>query len=172
MTYSMWGGLAKRNPPTSSLHRRVTPAAKPGLRPHRAPLIPPVESRFKKHFRSGPDPNHHYIRRRPASHEGRFAIVTDVGCGMRWTRRRRARVVMAGRVSRERSPGGRTTDACRGRRSRVVLTPRRWRQVQRRHVRPTGRTAPYPLDDGGKQARSPGRARSKPLKPFACGNAG
>jgi hypothetical protein len=26
--------------------------------------------------------------------------------------------------------------------------------------------------DGGKQARSPGRARRKPLKPFACGNAG
>jgi hypothetical protein len=22
---------------------------------------------------------------RPALHEGRFAIVTDVGCGMRWT---------------------------------------------------------------------------------------
>ena len=26
--------------------------------------------------------------------------------------------------------------------------------------------------DGDKKARSPGRARSKPLKPFACGNAG
>jgi hypothetical protein len=26
---------------------------------------------------------------RPASHEGRFAIVTDVGCGMRWTLWRR-----------------------------------------------------------------------------------
>jgi hypothetical protein len=28
-----------------------------------------------------------YTRRRPASHEGRFAIVTNVGCGMRWARR-------------------------------------------------------------------------------------
>jgi hypothetical protein len=27
-----------------------------------------------------------YIRRHPVPHEGRFAIVTDVGCGMRWTR--------------------------------------------------------------------------------------
>src|ERR1700738_5316259 len=44
----------------------------------------------------------------------------------------------------------------RGRRSRVVLTPRRWRQVR------GGDSA----DDGGKQARSPGRARRKPLKPL------
>jgi hypothetical protein len=26
----------------------------------------------------------------PCPQEGRFAIVTDVGCGMRWTRRRQA----------------------------------------------------------------------------------
>jgi hypothetical protein len=43
-----------------------------------------------------------------------------------------------------------------GRRSRVVLTPRRWRQVGERNF--TG--------DGGKKARSPGRARRKPLKPL------
>src|SRR4029077_2599962 len=43
--------------------------------------------------------------------EGRFAIVTNVGSGMRWTRRcaRRAH--------------------SRGRPSRVVLAPRRWRQA-------------------------------------------
>jgi hypothetical protein len=29
-----------------------------------------------------------------------------------------------------------------------------------------------PASDGDKKARSPGRARRKPLKPFACGNAG
>ena len=28
-----------------------------------------------------------YIYRRPVPQEGRFAVVTDVGCGMRWTRR-------------------------------------------------------------------------------------
>src|SRR5258708_36354585 len=39
-----------------------------------------------------------------------------------------------------------------GRRSRVVLTPRRRRQVLREDAR----------DDGHKQARSPGRARNKP----------
>ncbi len=27
-----------------------------------------------------------YIVSHPASQEGRFAVVTDVGCGMRWTR--------------------------------------------------------------------------------------
>jgi hypothetical protein len=48
----------------------------------------------------------------PPQTEGRFAIVTDVGRGMRWTR--------AALLTRAR--------AC-GRRSRVVLTPRRWRQV-------------------------------------------
>src|SRR5580692_694729 len=49
-----------------------------------------------------------------------------------------------------------------GRRSRVVLTPRRWRQVGERNF--TG--------DGGKQARSPGRARSKLLKPSRAGMPG
>jgi len=39
-----------------------------------------------------------------------------------------------------------------GRRSRVVLAPRRWRQVSR----------VTSWSDGGKKARSPGRARSKP----------
>jgi hypothetical protein len=74
-----------------------------------------------------------------APREGRLAIVTDVGRGMRWTRRR----------------AGRSAHA-RGRRSRVVLTPRRWRQVAQRYLR----------DDGGKKARSPGRAWRKPLKPL------
>jgi hypothetical protein len=50
----------------------------------------------------------------------------------------------------------RTNDVACGRRSRVVLTPRRWRQVGERNF--TG--------DGGNKARSPGRARNKPLKPL------
>ena len=77
--------------------------------------------------------------------EGRIAIVTDVGCGMRWTRQRRARDVFAGRASaRERSNGAQTTalkrlrrnlgrqhmsrsrgfgGGSRGRQRRVVLAP-------------------------------------------------
>src|SRR3984885_12357195 len=46
-----------------------------------------------------------------------------------------------------------------GRRSRVVLTPRRWCQVGERNF--TG--------DGGNKARSPGRARNKLLKPSRAG---
>ena len=48
-----------------------------------------------------------------------------------------------------------------GRRSRVVLMPRRWHQVLRKLT--------LPRDDGDNQARSPERARRKPLKPFAQG---
>jgi hypothetical protein len=70
--------------------------------------------------------------------EGRIAIVTDAG----WD------AMDAG--------GAFDESAGCGRRSRVVLTPRRWCQVSRK----------YPLGDGGKKARSPGRARSKPLKPL------
>ena len=49
-----------------------------------------------------------------------------------------------------------------GRRSRVVLTPRRWRQVGERDF----------TDDGDKKARSPGRARNKLLKPSRAGMPG
>jgi hypothetical protein len=75
----------------------------------------------------------------PSRLRGRIAIVTDVGYGMRWTRQCQ-----------------KTNDVARGRRSRVVLTPRRWRQVGGRDF--TG--------DGDNKARSPGRARRKPLKPL------
>jgi hypothetical protein len=42
----------------------------------------------------------------------------------------------------------------------------------RRHVGPTGLRQPISADDGGKQARSPGRARRKPLKPLRAGMPG
>ena len=49
------------------------------------------------------------------------------------------------------------------RQNRVVLTPRRWRQVSRKAMSAlTGATRRYPRGDGDKQARSPGRARHKP----------
>jgi len=43
-----------------------------------------------KIFRFAADPNQMHILSRPGPIEGRFAIVTDVGQGMRWTRRRQA----------------------------------------------------------------------------------
>jgi hypothetical protein len=50
----------------------------------------------------------------------------------------------------------------RGRQSRVVLTPRRRRQASQKCLR----------GDGDKKARSPGRARNKPLKPSRAGMPG
>jgi hypothetical protein len=80
----------------------------------------------------------------PRPQEGRIAIVTDVGCGMRWT-------LAAHQTNAQRG----------GRRSRVVLMPRRRHQVLKKLT--------LLRDDGDKKARSPGRARSKPLKPIAQG---
>jgi hypothetical protein len=50
--------------------------------------------------------------------------------------------------------GARDGRDCCVRRSRVVLTPRRWCQVSAKLT--------LLRSDGGKKARSPGRARSKP----------
>src|SRR5271154_4757678 len=74
-------------------------------------------------------PNQRQIRRVLHPQEGRIAIVTNVGCGMRWTCWLRE-----------------TNAAGRVRQSRVVLTPRRWCQVGGSHS----------AGDGGKTARSRG----------------
>ena len=99
---------------------------------------------FAKIFRFERPPNHLYIGRRPDPQEGRCA-TSSTRVGMRWTRR----VLETGAL-------------VRGRRSRVVLTPRRRRQVSGGNT--TG--------DGDKKARSPGRARRKPLKPLRAGTPG
>ena len=74
---------------------------------------------------------------RPVPSEGRFAIVTI----------RRAQDAMDAVASGRVFPPD--ENAVSGRRSRVVLAPRPWRQVG----------AKYRADDGGKKRRSPGRAR-------------
>jgi hypothetical protein len=86
----------------------------------------------EKIFRFPSDPNHPHIPRHPGPRRGAF----------RDRHGRRARDAMDAACQK-------TNDIARGRRSRVVLTPRRWRQASRK----------YPRGDGGKQARSPGRAR-------------
>src|SRR3984893_9647894 len=96
----------------------------------------PVPS--QKIFRFAIDPTRIYILAILSHSEGRYANVTDVGAGC------------DGR-------GGARDGRCQcGRRSRVVLTPRRWCQA----------CGKYSAGDGGKRARSPGRARRKPLKPL------
>ena len=85
-----------------------------------------------------------HIFYRPAPHRG-VSRSSRTRSGMRWTR--------AALLTRAQA---------RGRRSRVVLTPRRWRQVG------GGSSA----GDGDNKARSPGRARRKPLKPLRAGMPG
>src|ERR1700730_7011624 len=109
----------------------------------RIKLIWPVQSGLQKYFAS-PPAQIKSISPAVLSLRGALAIVTNVGTGC----------------------GGR---GCaldewrwRGRRSRGVLTPRRWRQVGGSNS----------AGDGGKQARSPGRARNKPLKPLRAGMPG
>jgi hypothetical protein len=72
-----------------------------------------------KIFRFTSDPNHFHSCAVLSSTRGRIAIVTDVGMGC------------GGRNGVRRERAGR--NACCGRRSRVVLTPRRWRQVGGSH---------------------------------------
>ena len=105
----------------------------------------PVQSPSAKIFSFPSDPNHLHIARHPGPHKGAFRDRHGRRVGMRWT------------------PIALLTRAlpC-GRRSRVVLTPRRWRQVGGGNS--TG--------EGGKKARSPGRARNKPLKPSRAGMPG
>src|SRR5665213_4570613 len=79
------------------------------------------------------------VRPVPCPKEGRIMIVAKRGAGCGGRGNAVARFMRA------------DERRCCGRRSRVVLTPRRWRQVPGRLT--------LLGDDGGKKARSPGRAR-------------
>src|SRR6202521_12665 len=111
-----------------------------------------------------------------ASHPTRGAYRDRHGRGvrMRWTRQRQARNVVAGRVGERPVSDQQHADerCCSVRRSRVVLTPRRWRQVRGVKSAQPGLDKTYPLDDGGKRDRKSTRARRKPLKPLRAGMPG
>src|ERR1700738_4363656 len=97
-----------------------------------------VQSPHAKIFPFAPGPNQLYIPCRLVPQRGGSRSSRTRG-GMRWTRAALLTRALTG-----------------GRRSRVVLTPRRRRQVG----------GSFSADDGDKKARSPGRARRKPLKPL------
>ncbi len=86
---------------------------------------------------------------------------------MRWTRQRRARMAIAGRVNaRERSSGARTNGADAD--GEVVWS---WHPLlvssSRRRSGPTGRSEAFnPRTTVAKRNSSPGRARRTPLKPL------
>jgi hypothetical protein len=141
---------------------------------NRINVIWAVQSPLQKYFASPVGQIISTSSRHPTPPEGRIAIVTDAGrdavdaaafCA-RWDRRAGSQEF----VSDHRHADER---CCCGRQNRVVLTPRRWRQVLRMASRPYRvRTSLISRDDGGKRARSPGRARHKLLKPLRAGMPG
>jgi hypothetical protein len=146
-TRRMAGGSAPRRPLCFPFTRRNMPRSRRArmaefVQPDQCDLPSPVSS--PKIFHFAPDPNHSYIPHRPVPQRGVSRSSRTRG-GMRWT----------WTVLLTRAP-------FRGRRSRVVLTPRRRRQVGGSNS----------AGDGDKQARSPGRARRKPLKPSRAGMPG
>jgi hypothetical protein len=92
---------------------------------------------------------------------GRIAIVTDVGSGMRWTRRVAVCVIMHGRT------------ACRGRSSRMVPIPRRWyHALMRKHHAQWWPTSPAHQEEYEAAVKTiaqggPG-CLGRPVVPAAC----
>jgi hypothetical protein len=130
---------------------------------------------FAKIFRFTRRANHLYKFAPSRPTRGAYRDRQETRGGMRWTRQRLACDGIAGRVFLKSVSDVRHADerCCSVRRGRVVLTPRRWRQVRGCWVGPTGLQAQrQSVDDGGKRARSPGRARRKPLKPLRAGTPG
>jgi hypothetical protein len=103
--------------------------------PSRAKTCPAVTAKI---FRFAIAPNHIYSFRHPGPQEGRIAIVTDVGHGMRWTH-------IAGRNSCATSGG------CAD--GEIVWS---WRSDAGAKL---AKTLTRLADDGGNQAWSPGRSR-------------
>ena len=120
--------------------RNTLPLFRPTMPARSAEFVEPDQADatrpvlFAKIFRFTFDPNHLHIPRHPGPHKGAFRDRHERRVGMRWTR-----VALLTRAQ-----------SC-GRRSRVVLTPRRWRQVGERDF----------AGDGDNKARSPRRARNK-----------
>jgi hypothetical protein len=162
------------------------------LRPFSVML--PVQSPAQKINRFALAPNQHYNLRYPGPRRGALAIVTNVGAGCGG----RGSVGRAGLVAGQALPvsdrgaqderrcnrlrkrfGGRARSAkplgegVRGRQNRVVLAPVAGVKSAEVVVSRTGSDQAIQFaDDGDKTNSSPGRARHKPLKPSACGNAG
>jgi hypothetical protein len=106
-------------------------------------------------------------------HRGAYRDRHGRGVRMRWTRQRFARDGIAGRVD---EACERSTASGRGMLQRTAKScgpdAPTLASSSRRQVGPTGLRHAISADDGGKQARSPGRARRKPLKPLRAGMPG
>jgi hypothetical protein len=113
------------------------------------------------------------VRAIPSHTEGRIAIVTDAGwdavdaaasCA-RGDRRAGSYVPVSGHQASRREMLQRTAKSCGPDTPTLVSS-------LRSGVGPTGLRQNLSADDGGKKARSPGRARHTPLKPLRAGMPG
>jgi hypothetical protein len=132
--YSLWGA-AKSRPRRFARKIEFVEADQSDL---------PSPVPFEKKFRFAANPNHFHIPRRPVPQRG-VSRSSRTRVGMRWTR--------AALLTRAR--------AC-GRRSRVVLTPRRWRQVCGFKI----------CRRRWQQSPITGESAEETVKTIACGNAG
>jgi hypothetical protein len=129
-------------------------------------------SDFPKNVSVPTPPNQIYNSGHPTPQEGRIMIVTDAG----WNAvdaAALAREGIAGRVERP------VSDHQASRRTALTRTAKlcgpdapTLASSSRSRVGPTGLRQNISVDDGGKRARSPGRARRKPLKPLRAGMPG
>ena len=96
-------------------------------------------------------PNQHHLRRVPFPQEGRFAVVTDVGSGMRWTLRLCVDERSLKRTAKSCGSGA-PKQALRSRRcsrvSRVTVATKRWSprraRISRKPLRGECRMFPVP----------------------------
>jgi hypothetical protein len=107
-----------------------------------------------------------YMICHPVPERGALAIVTNVGAGSggrgsaRAQERSQGGFPVSDQTAHRRTALQRTAKACGPDVSAVGVKSRGG------FASPTGRTKPYSRGDGVKQARSPGRARHRPLKPL------
>jgi len=119
------------------------------------------------------DPKSHLELSPSRPTEGRIAIVTDVGmgCGGRGSVLRATGLQGGLAKACERSPSERTRDVAAYGEVACPDAPTLASSLRSR-VGPTGLDKTYPQVMVANKPGSPGRARRKPLKPFACGNVG
>ena len=132
----------------------------------------PVESPLQKYFASPVGQIISTTSRHPTPQEGRIAIVTDAGCGC-GGRGSVLRAMGSQGGFFESVSGHRHADerCCSVRQNRVVLTPRRWRQVRGVASAQPGLDKTYPLMTVAKEPGHRGE-REISRKTIACGNVG
>jgi hypothetical protein len=106
----------------------------------------------RANFRFTPTPNQRLTAGVLFRQEGRSRVVTNAGRDVVDAKASARHGCRRASEPRERWAGAQDERRLSVRQNRVVLTPRRWRQVSWSDLR----------SDGDKQARSPGRARHKP----------